>query len=607
MESVSSADKHLSSTPVESSSAPANAPAENLSRPQASGTPPPGLAGLTQWKSRESSVASTRRTESFVDFPVETTADTQNRNEAPSNRTSRQSVTASSPQPSPPASLRAPLRLHRVRTHSSTSSSGSENYDFAPEYPPAAGAGSLHEPAPPSPTEEATNVIFPPRSPTPDPDRPPFEMNNVTEEQLNTVVDEVDHDAEMATDEIEHAAPSPETTADEIEHAAPPPETTSDRTSVRSMAHGSTHAEAPQNHRDVNNFAHLQAHLPDDVKGCVRYMLTPLREHFATQAEFDDLVDRQTATLEGRQPPINSKPLLMDMMKTMSRRDNLTRVGQGTIGGAHFNGPGIVGTYGPLPEWLAIGSPSDANALQGALGGVIAGVSDAVATKAKAKTFTDAYYTRPDASQLPDALRGVNAGGLATSIKETNTAWVGAFAASYVGRGAITLATTYAKDVPSAVKAEAGLGIATNIAAGIGATFIQHKLDERHGRTGMQYVFARHNLGECIDASRSSNVGYCKKVATGLGNHVGNVVTQWPAGVKDALTNHGLQASTVSLAAGLSVPFTAAGAVAAKFPDAPKTGHALAAVTKYFALEGAWTLWSTAYATGAHLEGLKKA
>jgi hypothetical protein len=81
MESVSSADKHLSSTPVESSSAPANAPAENPSRPQASGTPPPGLAGLAQWKSRENSPASTRRTESFVDFPVETTADTQNRND----------------------------------------------------------------------------------------------------------------------------------------------------------------------------------------------------------------------------------------------------------------------------------------------------------------------------------------------------------------------------------------------------------------------------------------------------------------------------------------------------------------------------------------------
>src|SRR5258708_11123885 len=68
---------------------------------------------------------------------------------------------------------------------------------------------------------------------------------------------------------------------------------------------------------------------------------------------------------------------------------------------------------------------------------------------------------------------------------------------------------------------------------------IGHKFDERHGRTGLPFFVARQNLAECIRAS-----------------------TKFPAGVKGAVTDAGLVASTLSLGAGLPVPFTVAGAVA---------------------------------------------
>lgn len=361
--------------------------------------------------------------------------------------------------------------------------------------------------------------------------------------------------------------------------------------------HGVDQAEL---HRNINDIGFLQAHLPDDIGGCVTQMLSPVRSHFAP-AEFAALTQRQTATLQAH--GVNSKAGLMPVLKSVSRKDNLVRLAQGTIGGAHFNLPGLSTTYGVEPNEVVLGSSAKTNALQGAIGGAMAGLSDATATRAKSKTFNDAFYKRPASEQLPEPLRGVNAPSGAQSIKETNQAWVGAFGGSYVVRGAVRTATTLTHGPETAAQVESAMGTVSNVAAGIGATFIQHKVDERRGRTGLPFFMARNNLGECIDASRRPAVSYVGSAVTGAGRHAVNVVTQFPGGVKDAVTDRGLIASMVSLSGALTVPFTAAGAVQERLANHPKLGDVTGALTKYVTLEGAWAGWATAYAAGAHLQG----
>ncbi|MGH8778383.1 hypothetical protein [Paraburkholderia sp.] len=366
----------------------------------------------------------------------------------------------------------------------------------------------------------------------------------------------------------------------------------------RPASPGLTHAEVLQQHREVNDIAHLKRALPDDLRGGVHYILRPLRSHFANDTVFNAFVDNQRDILQ--EEGITGKAELLQLARTVMCRDNLMRLGNGTVGGAHFNLPDLPFTYGPLSLELTTATPAGTRALQGALGGLVAGASDAISTPAKEATFKDAYYKRPAAEHLPENLRNLNAQGLGDAIKETNISWVGAFGASYATRMAVSAATTYTVGVDAAANIEAAIAPVTNIAAGIGATFIQHKLDERQGRTGLPLFFARQNLRECVRASKQSTLAYAGEAAMGTVNHVKNVVTKFPEGVVRATTDAGLIASSVSLTAGLSVPFTVSGAVAQAFADKPKVGHMVSSITKYVALEGAWAGWSTAYAAGAH-------
>jgi hypothetical protein len=366
-----------------------------------------------------------------------------------------------------------------------------------------------------------------------------------------------------------------------------------------SQAFGEEWEPVALRNREVNDIDHLGRTLPQDLGRCVTTLLTPLRGRFS-DADFHDLVRRQTTTL--RERDINGKDDLIDVLRTVSRKDTMMRLAQGTVGGLHFNLPGIATSYGPEPKELIVGSTAGTNALQGAVGGLIAGVSDATSTPAKAKTFRDGYYKRPASEQLPRQLHRFNAQTGTQAIGETNASWVGAFGASYVARGAARTIATLTHGPETGAAVDTAVATPVNIAAGIGATFIQHKIDEREGRAGVPFFMARNNLDECIDASRKPLHGYLGSAVMGAGKHVVNTVTQFPRGVKEAFTSPPLVASTLSLGAGLAAPFTAAGAVQQRLSKHPKVADLVGALTKYVTLEGVWAGWSTAYAGAAHLQ-----
>lgn len=360
-----------------------------------------------------------------------------------------------------------------------------------------------------------------------------------------------------------------------------------------------TSVQRTMGNREVNNINHLRNTLPNDIHGCVSSLLSPIRGQFSADG-FDSLVRARTATLERK--GIRSKEQLINVLQTVTRKDNLMRLAQGAVGGIHFNAPGIATSYGPEPSELVLrNSSAGTNAIQGMVGGVIAGLSDAVSTPAKAKTFTDAYYKRPAADHLPEELHGVNKQTGAQAIGETNISWVGAFGASYALRGTARLIATQTSGPAAGAAIDTALATPVNVASGIGATFIQHKIDERKGRSGMPFFIARTNLSECIDAARKPMHAYAGSAVLGAGKHAVNVVTQAPAGVKAAATDPALIASTTMLGAGLTLPFTAAGKVQEKFANHPKTADFVGSITKYAALEGVWAAWSTAYAGASHL------
>lgn len=383
------------------------------------------------------------------------------------------------------------------------------------------------------------------------------------------------------------------------------PETSRRNTSIplsrlnRTSAVEPTHADLLLEHRQVNDVKYLEANLPTDLRAGMSYILNPLRSRFESNDAFEAFVTTQTDTVHGA--GVTDRAGLLNLARTVTRRDNLMPFPEAGTGGAHFNLPGLAFTYGPLSDELTAGSAARSNALQGGVSGIVAGLSDATSTPARAATFKDAYYKRPDPDYLPENLRNLNPPNLNRSIGEGAAAWTSAFGASYVARGAVMAATTYTYGPEMAAQVEAAIAPVANIAAGIGAKFITHKLDEREGRTGLPLFFARTNLADCVQASNKSTLAYVGAAATGVATHAKNTVMKFPAGVKAATTDLGLVASTGSLGLGLSMPSTVAGLVQQRCKD-PKLGHMLGSITKYVTLDGVWGGWATASAVGAHLQ-----
>ncbi|MFL9876278.1 hypothetical protein [Paraburkholderia megapolitana] len=440
--------------------------------------------------------------------------------------------------------------------------------------------------------------------------------NPVTPEQLEATVNEiqqaVDDVAAGIVDEVARDADAAEvagSSATSSSSEAPAPGTRNDASRPssplqRSASPGPTHAETIQMHRNVNDISYLKNALPEDLRGGVRHMLLPLREQFPSRGAFETFVNDQSTVLE--ECGIRGKRDLINLMRTVNRSDNLMRVAQGTVGGLHFNGPGLAFSYGPLSTEMTVGTAVDTNVLQGAASGFLAGASDAIATPAKEATFKDAYYKRPAADHLPEFLRNFNPPSLGESINETNKAWVGGFAAGYVVRGSVMAAVTYTKGAEAAAAIETAMAPVTNIASGVTATFIGHSLDEQLGRTGLPYFLARDNLGECVRAAQQSNLAYAGKAVVGAGTHVVNAVTKFPEGLKRAVTDPALIASTASLTGVLTVPGTVAGVTANAISD-PNTAHVASSLVHYPALLTAWAGWGTSFAAAAHVHAERTA
>lgn len=427
------------------------------------------------------------------------------------------------------------------------------------------------------------------------------EIQQVVEDVAAGIVDEAAREvdaaevAESSGTSSSSEAPAPGTRDDSSRRSSP---------LRRSPSPVPTHAEVIQMHRNVNDISYLKQALPDDLRGGVRHMLLPLREYFPSRDAFETFSNDQSDIL--RECGIRGKPELINLMRTVNRSDNLMRVAQGTVGGLHFNGPGLAFSYGPLSTEMTVGTAVDTNLLQGAASGFLAGASDAIATPAKEATFKDAYYKRPAADHLPEFLRNFNPPSLGESINETNKAWVGGFAAGYVVRGSVMAAVTYTKGAEAAAAIETAMAPVTNIASGVTATFIGHSLDEQLGRTGLPYFLARDNLGECVRAAQQSNLAYAGKAVVGAGTHVVNAVTKFPEGLKRAVTDPALIASTASLTGVLTVPGTVAGVTANAISD-PNTAHVASSLVHYPALLTAWAGWGTSFAAAAHVHAERTA
>ncbi len=320
-------------------------------------------------------------------------------------------------------------------------------------------------------------------------------------------------------------------------------------------------------HRDVNprmNLTALAQALPDDVTGCVAFLLSAMRRSPADIPALEQLATQQAQVLSDR--GIRTKDDFVALLKQVQWRELGTGMLHGMAAANGFNvGSAIVNfkvadmTLNGLFKAMPHASAMLPGLAAGAALGFALSIMDVAASASAGKTFADAYFTRPPEDKLPPLLRDANPHTPGSMAKDISmAAGLSYGVARNLGlRIPMMLGYEFQGQPEQRAKADnLADPLGGSVIGGGGMRVIRNDRDAGAGRAGFQHFLARSDLGECVDHLQKPAL---EQMESGLRRGVDyakNVGLTLPTAVGDAFASKLGWTSHAILAPGFGLLFS---------------------------------------------------
>lgn len=295
------------------------------------------------------------------------------------------------------------------------------------------------------------------------------------------------------------------------------------------------------------NKGKLTARLPPDIEGCVAHMLNSMRttENGADVAQLKALAQTQAQVL--RDHHITTREQFVDLLASVQWRDQGTAVLHGMASANGFNVGSAIVDFKVGDQVLegmlaALGKDTPAawsGLATGAALGLMLSILDAGSGAAAAKTFENAYFTRPPEDKLPAPLQGANP----HSKKSFATDLTIAAGASYGGLRNTARVINAAAAGTHGTPDQRILGdnmldvVGGSTLGGGGMRAIRNSLEIGDGRAGFQHFLARSDLAECLDHLNKPAHQQIASALTNVPLYAKNVATTLPQALQDVLAS----------------------------------------------------------------------
>lgn len=370
----------------------------------------------------------------------------------------------------------------------------------------------------------------------------------------------------------------------------------------------SLHAATVPSFRDVNPRIDLNAlaqRLPQDVQGCVAYMLSSMRTSPADIPALEQLATRQAQTLESR--GIRTRDDFIGLLGQVQWRDAGTSVLHGMAGANGFNVGSAVVNFAAADLTLTAlfkALPQLPTAVPGFIAGAALGfalsVMDVAAGASAGKTFGDAYFTRPPEDRLPAPLHGANPPTKTSMAVDTTIAAGLSYGA--VRNGGVRIPLTLGLELSGQPVKRA---LADNIADPVGGSIlggggmraIRNDRDVGAGRAGFQHFLARDDLGACVDHLQKPGIEQIESAARRALDYVKNVGVTLPEAMGDAFASKVGWTSHAILAPGFGGLFAMLTSLPGQLKDrnwSETEANLATQMLKFVALQGLYHLWGGA-------------
>jgi len=320
--------------------------------------------------------------------------------------------------------------------------------------------------------------------------------------------------------------------------------------------------------RAVNPFlfqrSAFHAKLPDDLQGCVAYVLSAMRGSDADKAPLKRLAERQAAVLQAN--GITTRQQFIDLLKKVEMRDRGTAYLHGMASSNGFNMGALVSDFWaaePLLAWAGEKMkdlPAEVPALvTGALLGLGLSAMDVGAGVAADKTFADAYYMRPPQGQLPEPLDGANAHTKTSLAKDLTIAAGASFGAM---RNGFVRVPHAALDGTYGTPEKLALGDnVSDVGGGVfigapGMRMVRNSLDNGAGRAGFPHFLAREDLDTCLKHLDKPAGEQALSAAKRFVDYLSNVLETLPEAARTVLDNKTAWTSHAILGSGFGGLFS---------------------------------------------------
>ena len=349
----------------------------------------------------------------------------------------------------------------------------------------------------------------------------------------------------------------------------------------------------------------FHAKLPEDVQGCVAYVLSAMRRGDDDKAPLKALAEKQAAVLQAN--GIETREQFIDLLKKVEMRDRGTAYLHGMASSNGFNMGALVSDFWaaePLLNWASEKMkdlPNEVPALvTGALLGLGLSAMDVGAGVAAEHTFADAYYLRPPAEQLPEPLHGANAHtkkSLAANLTIAAGASFGAARNGFVRIPHAALDGTYGTPKHLALGdnvSDVGGGV---FLGAPGMRLARNSLDNGAGRAGFAHFLARDDLDACMKHLNSPAGEQALSAAKRFGDYLANVFKTLPEAAQAVLDNKTAWTSHAILGTGFGALFS----MLVGMPDAlkangvaPEKALVYTQMAKFAVLQALYHVWGGA-------------
>jgi hypothetical protein len=289
------------------------------------------------------------------------------------------------------------------------------------------------------------------------------------------------------------------------------------------------------------------------TEDCLAFVFSCVRNAGNSEA-LDRLVQRRSRTL--LEKGIDNKDKLCDLLQASQRWDLATGAAHGMASGAAFNlvSAAINEKAGDMLVASVGGQTPGHMSAVGAGAGFALSVGDVASQPAVKKTFLGAYFTRPENDLLPPCLLEA-----AEKVKHTMGSKGRDLALGFVGTyGGRNLFRFFVES--SVIGAKGGAALAGTIDRGLDVgggllaasafKLYANARDQKAGRAGLHLLCGREDFAQCIDALRAPAAKHALSVAKRFAAYGVNVVTQLPAGLRDAFATAEAWTSHLVLTAG---------------------------------------------------------